>query len=63
MWLDLLEPWTDFRSEVDELTDLGDRVVMQGRQVARREGLSSGGGPGGRGTLTLSSGRSGAEEV
>ena len=41
VWLDLLEPWTDFRSEVDELTDLSDRVVMQGRQVARREGIRS----------------------
>ena len=39
-FLDWLEPWESYRSEIEELVDLGDRVAVLARDYARREGMS-----------------------
>ena len=36
LWLDWLEPWTSYHSEVEELIDAGDRVLFLGRNRGRR---------------------------
>jgi len=36
-WLDWLAPWASYRTEVEELIDLGDRVVAVVCDYARRE--------------------------
>jgi ketosteroid isomerase-like protein len=36
-WLDWLAPWASYRTEIEELIDVGDRVVVVGRDYARRE--------------------------
>jgi ketosteroid isomerase-like protein len=36
LWLDWLEPWASYHSEVDELIDAGDRVLFLGRNRGRR---------------------------
>lgn len=39
MWLDWLEPWETYHSEVDEMIDRGDRVLVLGRDRGRRRGM------------------------
>ena len=36
-WLDWLEPWATYRVSIDELIDVGDRVVVLDRDRGRRE--------------------------
>jgi ketosteroid isomerase-like protein len=36
MWLDWLEPWASYRTQLDEIIDAGDRVVVLVRDRARR---------------------------
>lgn len=36
-WLDWLAPWASYRTEIEELIDAGDQVVVVGRDYARRE--------------------------
>jgi ketosteroid isomerase-like protein len=36
-WLDWLAPWASYRAEIEELIDLGDRVVSVLYDYARRE--------------------------
>jgi SnoaL-like domain len=36
-WLDWLAPWTSYRTEIEELIDLGERVVVVVRDYARSE--------------------------
>jgi ketosteroid isomerase-like protein len=36
-WLDWLAPWASYRAEIEELIDLGDRVVSVPCDYARRE--------------------------
>ena len=38
LWLDWIEPWAEYHSEIDELIDAGDRVVALVRDRGRREG-------------------------
>jgi ketosteroid isomerase-like protein len=38
-WIDWLEPWESYRSEVEELVDLGDRVAVLVRDYGRRKGM------------------------
>jgi SnoaL-like domain len=40
-WLDWLEPWATYRSEIDELIDVGERVVLLLRDYGRREGMDA----------------------
>lgn len=35
-WIDWLEPWATYRIGIDELVDLGDRVVVLDRDHGRR---------------------------
>ncbi|TMK40297.1 MAG: nuclear transport factor 2 family protein [Actinobacteria bacterium] len=37
--IDWLEPWESYRSEIEELVDLGDRVAVLVRDYGRREGM------------------------
>ena len=36
-WLDWLSPWVTYRTEIEELVDLGERVLVLVRDFARRE--------------------------
>jgi ketosteroid isomerase-like protein len=36
MWLDWLEPWAGYRTQVDEMFEVGDRVVVLVRDHGRR---------------------------
>ena len=36
-WLEWLEPWASYRSEIERLIDVGDRVVVLVRDFGRRE--------------------------
>jgi ketosteroid isomerase-like protein len=36
-WLDWLEPWATYHVDIDELIDLGERVVVLDRDRGRRE--------------------------
>jgi ketosteroid isomerase-like protein len=38
-WIDWLEPWESYRSEVEELVDLGEGVAVLVRDYGRREGM------------------------
>jgi ketosteroid isomerase-like protein len=38
-WIDWLEPWESYRSELEDLIDLGDRVAVLVRDYARRPGM------------------------
>jgi ketosteroid isomerase-like protein len=38
-WLDWLEPWATYRTAVEELIDLGDRVLILVRNHGRREDM------------------------
>jgi ketosteroid isomerase-like protein len=38
LWLDRLEPWASYRSQLEEVIDAGDRVVVLVRDRARRHG-------------------------
>jgi hypothetical protein len=40
-WLDWLEPWVTYRSTIDEVIDLGDRVMLLIRDYGRREGMDA----------------------
>ena len=40
-WLDWLEPWATYRSKIDELIDVGERVVLLLRDYGRREGMDA----------------------
>jgi ketosteroid isomerase-like protein len=39
LWNDWLEPWQSYHTEVDELIDLGDRVLALVRDYGRRSGV------------------------
>jgi ketosteroid isomerase-like protein len=41
IWLEWLEPWVEYRSEIERLIDLGERVIVLVRDFGRLEG----GGP------------------
>jgi SnoaL-like protein len=38
-WLDWLEPWATYRTTIDELIDLGERVVVLVRDYGRRDDM------------------------
>src|SRR5438445_2786891 len=38
-WLDWLEPWATYRTAIDELIDLGERVVVLVRNYGRRDDM------------------------
>ena len=38
-WTDFLQPWDSYESDVEELIDLGDRVLLLARLRARGQGL------------------------
>ena len=38
-WLDWLEPWATYRTVIEELIDVGDRVLLLLRDHGRREGM------------------------
>lgn len=38
-WLDWIEPWATYRIGIDELIDLGERVVVLDRDRGRREDM------------------------
>jgi len=40
-WLDWLEPWATYRITIDELIDLGERVVVLSRNHGRREDMET----------------------
>ena len=40
-WLDWLEPWATYRSSIDELIDVGNRVVLLLRDYGRRKGMDA----------------------
>jgi ketosteroid isomerase-like protein len=37
MWIDWLEPWVGYRTQVDEMLEMGDRVVVLVRDRGRRD--------------------------
>jgi ketosteroid isomerase-like protein len=39
MWIDWLEPWVTYRVQVDEMIEVGDRVVVLVRDRGRRRGM------------------------
>lgn len=39
-WIDWLAPWESYRTETEELIDLGDRVAVLTRDFARRSGVA-----------------------
>jgi limonene-1,2-epoxide hydrolase len=41
MWLDWLQPWATYHTEVDDLIDAGDRVVVLVRDRARRRDMEA----------------------
>jgi ketosteroid isomerase-like protein len=41
LWLDWLEPWTTYYTEVEELIDAGDRVLVLIRDHGRRSDLDA----------------------
>ncbi len=38
-WLDWLAPWESYRTEIEELIDAGDRVLVVSRDFGRRPGM------------------------
>jgi len=38
-WLDWLEPWATYRTEIEEIRDLGDRVAVLVRDFGRRHDM------------------------
>jgi ketosteroid isomerase-like protein len=40
-WLDWLEPWATYRVHIDELTELGDRVLALTRHFGRRKDMEA----------------------
>ena len=38
-WIDWLIPWDGYRSEIEEVVDLGDRVALLTRDFGRRQGM------------------------
>jgi ketosteroid isomerase-like protein len=40
-WLDWLEPWATYRTSIEELIDVGDRVVLLLRDHGRREDMDA----------------------
>ncbi len=40
-WIDWLTPWESYRTEIEELIDLGDRVAVLTRDFGHREGVES----------------------
>ena len=41
LWLDWLEPWESYRTEIEEAIDLGDQVLLLVRDYGRRQGMES----------------------
>jgi ketosteroid isomerase-like protein len=41
LWLDWLEPWTAYHTQVEDVIDAGDRVVVVARDRGRREGVEA----------------------
>jgi ketosteroid isomerase-like protein len=40
-WLEWLEPWDSYRTEIEELIDVGDQVVVFTRDFGRRTGVEA----------------------
>jgi ketosteroid isomerase-like protein len=40
-WLDWLEPWATYRTEIEEAIDLGERVLLLLRNYGRREDMNA----------------------
>jgi ketosteroid isomerase-like protein len=40
-WLEWLEPWATYRTSIDELMDVGERVVLLLRDYGRRRGMEA----------------------
>ena len=40
-WLDWLEPWATYRTAIEDLIDVGDRVLLLLRDHGRREGMDA----------------------
>ena len=41
LWLDWMEPWETYRTEVEDAMDLGDQVLLLVRDYGRRRGMDS----------------------
>jgi ketosteroid isomerase-like protein len=41
LWLDWLEPWESYRTEIEEMIDAGDHVVVFVRDYGRRRGMTA----------------------
>jgi hypothetical protein len=41
IWLDWLEPWATYRTSIDEVIEVGDRVVLLLRDHGRREDMDA----------------------
>ena len=41
LWLDWLEPWESYRTEIEDAIDLGDQVLLLVRDYGRRHGMES----------------------
>ena len=39
-WVDWLTPWESYRTEIEDVIDLGDRVAVLTRDFGRREGMN-----------------------
>jgi hypothetical protein len=39
LWLDWLDPWESYRTEIDDVIDAGDEVVVLPRDYGRRAGM------------------------
>jgi ketosteroid isomerase-like protein len=39
LWLDWLDPWESYRTEIEDVIDAGDEVVVLPRDYARRPGM------------------------
>lgn len=39
LWLEWLEPWEAYRTEIDDVIDLGDRVAVLSTDYGRRAGM------------------------
>ena len=40
-WLDWLEPWESYRTEIEQLIDAGDRVLLLSRDFGRRRDMDA----------------------
>jgi ketosteroid isomerase-like protein len=40
-WLDWLDPWESYRTEIEDVIDAGDKVVVLARDYGRRPGMAA----------------------